>query len=44
MSIIRVINNDYKYYNTDAKEKTIEYILNTETEKLDIYLNIAIKK
>lgn len=25
-------------------EDTLEWILNTETEKLDIYLNIAIKK
>ncbi len=33
MSIIRVLNNDYKYYNTDAKEKTIEYILNPKKTK-----------
>lgn len=42
MSIIRVINNDYKYYNTDAKEKTIEYILNPKKTKSGFIGGVAV--
>ena len=42
MSIIKVINGTNKYYNTDAKEDTIEYILDPAKTKHGYVGGVAI--
>ena len=42
MSIIRVINTNHKYYNIDAKEKAIDYILNPNKTKHGFVGGVAV--